>query len=491
MKKTIALLMCGLFMSLTACGNSDSSSTAPLPDVDTTTTTTTATTTTTTSKATETVTEAETTTSETETTTTTTATTTESVETTTPAETTTTAATSIKVTSASGTMYTNCVANMRSGNSASYPVVQQLKQNTKVTITGKCDNGWYKVEANGKSGYMSNTVLSKDKVTTTTTTKKPSDSPSNAKFKKGDTVYVIYSTHIYEEPDKSSHIVNMIYKNLKLEVAGEPINGFYPVDINEPSIDEIVYIEGHKISKQKLEDPKKVISIMYVKKGESVELRTENSASAPVGCYLGDYTKVAVTDICDNGWYEVREMHYYGSEEVYGSHGYLAPGTLVTEEEMLRLKAEEWRERDLQTAYDVIDLVNELRVENGLNELEAHEILMDAGMVRAKELNESFSHTRPNGKSGLSAIDEAGGEDVFGSCGENIYQGMSYTATAIFDAFYESEGHRENMLGAGFDCIGVGIYTCRDVVYKGIERPSLTYCAMMLGGETQYFIIPQ
>ncbi len=488
MKKTIALLMCGLFMSLTACGNSDSSSTAPLPDVDTTTTTTTATTTTTTSKTTETVTEAETTTSETETTTTT-VTTTESVETTTPAETTTTVATSIKVTSASGTMYTNCVANMRSGNSASYPVVQQLKQNTKVTITGKCDNGWYKVEANGKSGYMSNTVLSKDKVTTTSTTKKPSDSPSNAKFKKGDTVYVIYDALIYEEPDESSHIVNMIYENRKLEVVGEPINGFYPVDINHPDFDEIVYIKEYKISKQKLEDPKKVISIMYAK--DSVDLRTENSANAPVGTKLPKYHKFAVTGICDNGWYEVREMHYYSLEEVYGPHGYLAPGSLVTEEEMLRLEAEEWRERDLQTAYDVIDLVNELRVEKGLNELEAHEILMDAGMVRAKELSIFFDHQRPNGKSCFSAIDEAGGKDVFGSCGENIHLDRFYTATDIFDAFYESEGHRANMLGAGFDCIGVGVYTCRDAVYEGVEYSSLTYCAMMLGGETQYFIISQ
>ncbi len=195
-KKLIALAIISLM--LTACGNTDSSM-----DTDEVGATTTSTTTTTTTVASEPVDDTEPTDTESATTpTTTTVTTTEPTDTesatddtttttteptdtstTTTSPTTTTAkkpttttkATSIKVTSASGTMYTNCVANMRSGNSTSYPVVIQLAKNTKVEITGKCDNGWYKVKANDKSGYMSSSVLSKEKVTTTTTvtTKKP------------------------------------------------------------------------------------------------------------------------------------------------------------------------------------------------------------------------------------------------------------------------------------------------------------------------------
>ena len=195
-KKLIALAIISLM--LTACGNTDSSMDTDEVGATTTSTTTTtttvasepvddteptdtesATTTTTTTVTTTEPTDTESATDDTTTTTTeptdTSTTTTSPTTTTAKKPTTTTKATSIKVTSASGTMYTNCVANMRSGNSTSYPVVIQLAKNTKVEITGKCDNGWYKVKANDKSGYMSSSVLSKEKVTTTTTvtTKKP------------------------------------------------------------------------------------------------------------------------------------------------------------------------------------------------------------------------------------------------------------------------------------------------------------------------------
>ena len=84
------------------------------------------------------------------------------------------AVTAIKVTPASGTYYTNCAANLRSGNGTGYSVIATLALNTEITVTGKCENGWYAVKAGGYSGYMSGSVMSsKMTVVTTAAKKKP------------------------------------------------------------------------------------------------------------------------------------------------------------------------------------------------------------------------------------------------------------------------------------------------------------------------------
>lgn len=162
----VALAALCVTVMLAGCSNTDSSMSADvsLPETESQTTTTTTateptTTTTTTSAATTTTTTTPTTTTPTtttpETTTTTTAPTTES--------------NGIVTQKASGEMYANCIANVRKGNSTEYDVIMQIPKNKKVKIIGKCDNGWYAVKVDGKTGYMAGSVLSDGKVATTTT----------------------------------------------------------------------------------------------------------------------------------------------------------------------------------------------------------------------------------------------------------------------------------------------------------------------------------
>lgn len=70
---------------------------------------------------------------------------------------------SIKYTKVTGTKYTNCNANLRTGNSTDYPKIARIKKDTAVGLIGKCSNGWYKVDCGGTPGFMAGSVLSDEK----------------------------------------------------------------------------------------------------------------------------------------------------------------------------------------------------------------------------------------------------------------------------------------------------------------------------------------
>jgi len=66
----------------------------------------------------------------------------------------------IKVSSASGTYrVTASTLYVRSGNSTSYSKVGSVTRGTKVKVTGKTSNGWYRISYKGKAGYVSGKYL--------------------------------------------------------------------------------------------------------------------------------------------------------------------------------------------------------------------------------------------------------------------------------------------------------------------------------------------
>ena len=56
--------------------------------------------------------------------------------------------------------------NVRSENNTDSEIITTLSQNTQVKLIGE-DNGWYKVEVNGKNGYILKTLISDQKVEVT------------------------------------------------------------------------------------------------------------------------------------------------------------------------------------------------------------------------------------------------------------------------------------------------------------------------------------
>ncbi|WP_394918422.1 CAP domain-containing protein [uncultured Robinsoniella sp.] len=111
--------------------------------------------------------------------------------------------------------------------------------------------------------------------------------------------------------------------------------------------------------------------------------------------------------------------------------------------------------QDVSAAKKVADLVNQERAKAGLAPLEVKVNLQTAAQVRAKEIEKSFSHTRPNGSS-FSTVLAENGVDYRGS-GENIAWGQR-SPEEVMKGWMNSEGHRANILNKNFKYIGVGYH---------------------------------
>ena len=106
-------------------------------------------------------------------------------------------------------------------------------------------------------------------------------------------------------------------------------------------------------------------------------------------------------------------------------------------------------------ANEVVRLVNEERAKAGLPALTVDRGAASAAQVRAKEIERSFSHTRPDGSSFNSALTEAGVN--FRGAGENIAYGQN-SPEKVMEGLMNSSGHRANILNSSYTSIGVGHY---------------------------------
>lgn len=106
-------------------------------------------------------------------------------------------------------------------------------------------------------------------------------------------------------------------------------------------------------------------------------------------------------------------------------------------------------------AQQVAALVNAERAKAGLPALSVQTEIVSAANVRAKEIKQQFSHTRPDGRSFSTVLTESGVS--FRGSGENIAYGQK-SPEAVMEGWMNSAGHRANILNANFKNIGVGYY---------------------------------
>ena len=104
-------------------------------------------------------------------------------------------------------------------------------------------------------------------------------------------------------------------------------------------------------------------------------------------------------------------------------------------------------------AAQVLALVNAQRARAGLGSLSLDPEASKAAGVRAREIQISFSHTRPDGRDFSTALSEAGAS--FRASGENIAYGQR-SAEQVMDVWMNSAGHRANILNPGYSRIGIG-----------------------------------
>ena len=122
------------------------------------------------------------------------------------------------------------------------------------------------------------------------------------------------------------------------------------------------------------------------------------------------------------------------------------------------IDSEQSKDDVTETSYakQILKLVNAERKKAGLNELVWDETVTTAAMTRSKEIEKSFSHTRPDGRGFGTAITDLG--ITYRGAGENIAWGQK-TPEAVMNAWMNSEGHRANILNPNFKKIGVGYRT--------------------------------
>lgn len=107
-------------------------------------------------------------------------------------------------------------------------------------------------------------------------------------------------------------------------------------------------------------------------------------------------------------------------------------------------------------AAQVVEQVNAERAKYGLSSLRVDAELTRAANVRAQEIVESFSHTRPDGSQWSTVSDSA--------YGENIAKGQK-TVDRVMASWMSSEGHRANILRESYGSIGVSAYVVNGITY--------------------------
>jgi uncharacterized protein YkwD len=133
-------------------------------------------------------------------------------------------------------------------------------------------------------------------------------------------------------------------------------------------------------------------------------------------------------------------------------------------------------------AFTIHTLVNQVRQEKGLPTLSYDSNLANIAFAHSQDMGNRnyFSHTTPDGKDPTERAIEAG----YGDCrkdhgsyytygiGENIYEewgdqlgSQNDIAHATFNAWMNSQGHRENILDSNYDREGIGAAFVGNAVY--------------------------
>lgn len=118
--------------------------------------------------------------------------------------------------------------------------------------------------------------------------------------------------------------------------------------------------------------------------------------------------------------------------------------------------------KESKYANDVLKLVNVERKNVGLTALTMSDILLPAANKRAVEIEELFSHTRPDGREWSTVLDDF--NIHVRAAGENLAYGYN-TPEEVVSGWMNSPGHKANILNNSFNKIGIGVYIYDGTVY--------------------------
>ncbi len=221
--------------------------------------------------------------------------------------------------------------NVRKSAAGSAAIVTTLSKGTAVTVYSE-SNGWAKITANGKEGYVSTAYLSTTKPGTTT---KPA-APKPAE-EKTVTKYVNVSSgklNLRNKPSNSGSIITGLAKGVEVQVLSESdgwshvkvyngegyVSSAYLSDTN-PAV-SIPETSGSDSAPAAEQESATVMKFVKVSDGSSLNMRSEPSASSSIVTKLANQTAVTVYSE-ENGWARVTAN---------GKSGYVSTSYLTSAE---------------------------------------------------------------------------------------------------------------------------------------------------------------
>ncbi len=154
----------------------------------------------------------------------------------------------------------------------------------------------------------------------------------------------------------------------------------------------------------------------------------------------------------DSMW-KIAVKHEVGLSEIKSANSHITNPDLIYPGQVLNIPRTD--PTVVKYENEVIRLVNEVRVKNGLNALQADWELSRVARYKSQDMkdNNYFSHTSPVYGSPFTMIKNFG--ISYRSAAENIARGQT-TPQAVVNAWMNSSGHRANILNDSYKKIGVG-----------------------------------
>lgn len=163
----------------------------------------------------------------------------------------------------------------------------------------------------------------------------------------------------------------------------------------------------------------------------------------------------AVTHTVSKGdtMWKLAVKYQVGVSEIVSANSHISDPDLIYPGQVLTIPQTD--SNVLSFENEVVRLVNEIRVENGLKALTANWELSRVARIKSQDMvdNRYFSHTSPVYGSPFQMIKAFG--LTYRTVGKNIAYGQR-TPQAVVNGWMNSSGHRANILNASYTQIGVG-----------------------------------
>ncbi|MBO5204024.1 MAG: SafA/ExsA family spore coat assembly protein [Clostridia bacterium] len=159
------------------------------------------------------------------------------------------------------------------------------------------------------------------------------------------------------------------------------------------------------------------------------------------------------TVVSGDSMWKIAVKYEVGLSEIKSANPHISDPALIYPGQVLNIPTTD--SAVLNYEKEVVRLVNEIRVKNGLRELTYDWELSRVARYKSQDMrdNNYFSHTSPVYGSPFQMMKNFG--ISYRSAAENIAKGYT-TPQAVVNGWMNSSGHRANILNASFTRIGVG-----------------------------------